>query len=156
MKEFKEIKVIIPDETYQIIEFKQEKKYGIAVINTALKSDELKEVFSWNCSILLELENTTEDGMPNENDISELENFEYYLNEKLKGENEEKPNTLFFGRVTWNSTRQLIWKVYEPKISNDFLVELIESGNYPFEFDYRIEQDENWKLTEWYSKKFKK
>ena len=40
--------------------------------------------------------------MPNGNDISELENFEYYLNEKLKGENEEKTNNLFFGRVKWN------------------------------------------------------
>ena len=75
-----------------------------------------------------------------EDDISELENFEHYLNEKLKGNNKDKPNAIFFGRVKWNATRQLIWKVYQPKISNNFLVALIESENYPFEFDYRIEQ----------------
>lgn len=151
MKEPKDIRVIIPDENYQIIEFNQEGKFGIAVVNTALKSAELKDVFSWNCSIMLEIENAAENGLPIEDEFSILDEFEEYLDENIKGENKEKPNALFFGRVTWNSTRQLIWKVYEPKISNDFLEELIESENYPFEFDYRIEEDENWELTKWYS-----
>ncbi|MFA5619377.1 MAG: DUF695 domain-containing protein [Weeksellaceae bacterium] len=156
MKESTDIKVLIPDENYQIMEFNQEEKYGIAVINTALQDDDLKEVFSWNCSIMLELENTTKNGMPIEDEFSILEDFEKYLDDNIKGENKEKPNALFFGRVTWNSTRQLIWKVYEPKISNDFLQELIESENYPFEFDYRIEEDDKWELTKWYSEKIKK
>lgn len=156
MKESKEIKVLIPDENYQIIEFNQEEKYGIAVINTAIEYEELKEVFSWNCSILLELENTTENGLPKEDDFSILDNFEDYLDENIKGESKEKPNALFYGRITWNSTRQLIWKVYNPKITNDFLQELIESKNYAFEFDYRIEEDENWESTSWYSENIEK
>ena len=156
MKESKDIKVLIPDENYQIIEFNQEEKYGIAFINTALQSNELKEVFCWNCSILLELENTTENGMPLEDDFIILDDFEDYLDGNVKGENKEKPNALFFGRITWNSTRQLIWKVFNPEITNDFLEKLIESENYPFEFDYRIEEDEDWQLTKWYYENIEK
>jgi hypothetical protein len=155
MNKSKEISVLIPDENYQIIKFNQEEKVGIAVINTALNSKDLKEIFSWNCSIMLQLENTTENGLPTQEEISLLEKFEDFLDDKIKGDNKEKPNALFFGRITWNSTRQLIWKVYEPELSNNFLTELIESENYAFEFDYRIEEDQNWELTKWYSENIK-
>lgn len=155
MKKSREIRVLIPDEYYQIIKFKQEGKYGIAVINTAIQSEELIEVFYWNCSILIELKNSTENGLPSKEESEILVDFEEYLNKNINGVSEEKPNALFYGRITWNSTRQLIWKVHNPKITNDFLQELIESGNYAFEFDYRIEDDRNWEITKWYNENIK-
>ena len=152
MKKSEDIEVFIPDEIYKILEFKKEQLPGIAVVNDNLKSENLKKVFSWNCSILIDFEETIENGMPSEEELKIVEKFEDFFYDKIKGNNKDKPNALFFARITWNSTRQLIYKVYLPEPANDFLTELIASENYPREFDYRIEEDENWELTEWYSK----
>lgn len=150
MIESESIEVMIPKDNYQVVEFVQEELPGIAIVNKALKSTNLKKVFSCNCSILIELKNVTENGLPVDEELKILDDFECLLNENSKGVDKEKPNALFFGRVTWNSTRQLIWKVYAPRITNDFLVDFIDSGNYPREFDFKIEYDDNWELTDWY------
>ncbi|RZJ47958.1 MAG: DUF695 domain-containing protein [Flavobacterium sp.] len=150
MKESKEFRVLIPEEEYQIIEFKQENLPGVGVINLSLIDFEPKEVFSWHCSIMLNFENFIENGMPTNNDVLIAEKFEDFLSEKIKGDDKEKPNALFLGRITWKETRELIWRVYNPKIVNEFLEEIIEKKKHSFQFDYRIENDEEWKLAEWH------
>ena len=45
-------RVLKPDEHYSILEFEDENLPGIAVVNTALKGFEPKEVFCWQLSIL--------------------------------------------------------------------------------------------------------
>ena len=152
MSEEKEFRVIIPEEKYQIIEFKQEDLPGIGVINLSLVEFEPKEVFSWHCSIMIDFENFIENGMPTNEDVLKAEKFEDYLDENIKGENKEKPNALFLGRITWNKTRELIWRVFEPELTNDFLTKIIEEKSYPFEFDYKIEDDTEWKLADWHLK----
>ncbi len=152
MKKSEDIEVFIPEESYQILEFTQDNLPGIAVVNIELNNENLKKVFSWNCSILIDLIEVSDYGIPTQNELKIIEEFEEYLDDKIKGADKKKPNALFFGRVTWNSTRQLIWKVYSPKTINDFLIDFIENEKYPREFDYCIEEDENWQLTEWYLK----
>ena len=156
MSEEKEFRVIIPKEEYQIIEFKQDDFTGIGVINLSLVEFEPKEVFSWHCSIMIDFENFIENGMPTNEDVLKAEKFEDFLDENIKGENKEKPNALFLGRITWNETRELIWRVFEPEITNDFLTKIIEEENYPFQFDYKIENDTEWKLAEWHLKSITK
>jgi hypothetical protein len=57
---------------------------------------------------------------------------------------------LFLGQITWNETRELIWRVFDPEITNTFLQDLIKSKTHFRPFDYRIEQDKAWKLAEWH------
>lgn len=152
MNEEREFRVIIPEEEYQIIEFKQKGFLGIGVINLSLVKFEPKEVFSWHCSIMIDFENFIENGMPTNEDVLKVEKFEDYLDENIKGENKEKPNALFLGRITWNKTRELIWRVFDPELTNEFLNKIIEEKNYPFQFDYRIDDDEEWKLADWHLK----
>ncbi|KXX69328.1 DUF695 domain-containing protein [Flammeovirga sp. SJP92] len=146
----KEFRVIIPEENYAILEFKQDELPGIAVINKSLKEFEPKEVFSWHCSIMLQFKNLIENGMPHESDRSKAEEFEDWLDEEIKGESKEKPNALFLGRITWNATRELIWRVYDPEKTNELLNTLIETKEYDLPFDYRIESDNEWKLAKWH------
>ncbi|ESU21266.1 hypothetical protein FCR2A7T_06940 [Flavobacterium cauense R2A-7] len=146
----KEFRVIIPEENYQIIEFRQENLPGIGVINLSLVDFEPKEVFSWHCSIMINFENFIENGMPTNDDVLRAEKFEDFLNENIKGVDKEKPNALFLARITWNETRELIWRVYDAKLTNDFLEKIIEENNYPFEFNYRIDDDEDWELAKWH------
>ncbi len=145
-----EIKILIPEENYQILEFNQDNLPGVAVVNSALKDENLKKVFSWNCSILIDFDETAENGMPTNEELNIISQFDDFLDENIKGDL-ERPNALFFARVTWNSTLQLIWKVFDPEIVNNFLSQIIEDKSYPRYFDYRIEEDENWETTKWYS-----
>ena len=153
MKKENEFQVIIPDEYYQILEFNQEELPGIAVVNKNLADFQPKEVFAWHCSVMLKCEDLIENGMPSKKEVKILDEFGDFLNEKIKGVDKEKPNGLFLARITWNKTRELIWRIFDPEITNNFLTDIIESKKYFREFDYRIDPDGEWKLTEWHLKK---
>ena len=146
----KEFRVIIPDENYQILEFIQEELPGIAVINKSLIDFEPKEVFSWHCSVMVHFNQLIENGMPDVTDRTKVEEFEDWLDDEIKGECKEKPNALFLGRITWNKTRELIWRIYEPKKTNEILNKLIETKDYELPFDYRIDPDNEWNLAKWH------
>ena len=150
-----EFKVIIPKEEYSILEFKQEGFPGIAVVNVALRNFEPKLVFAWHLSLMIDFEDLIENGMPSQNERDIIDPFEGRLDLLLKGSDLEKPNALFLARITWNKTRELIWRVYEPKISDDILKIVIKENQISRQFDYRIESDKHWKLAEWHLKNHK-
>lgn len=150
----KEFKVLIPDEYYSVLNFRQEDLPGVAVVNSALRDFEPKEVFAWHLSIMLELVDLIDNGMPSRNEVDVIDDYGQFLDDKIKGENKEKPNALFLARITWNGTRELIWRVYNPEIADKFLKDLIADGNQIREFDYRMENDEEWRLTEWHLKEW--
>jgi hypothetical protein len=145
----KEFKVIIPQENYTIVEFKQDNLPAVMVLNSSLIKFEPKEVFSWNLSIILEFNELGDNGMPIKNEVDLIEPFEKSLDDNLKG-NKERPNALFLARITWNGTRQLLYRVNDPEITNIYLQGLINNKKYPREFDYRMESDEEWELNKWY------
>ncbi len=151
--EDKEFRVIIPEEKYQILNFNQDDLPGVAVVNSNLADFEPKEVFAWHCSIMLECEDLIENGMPSKAEVKILDEFGDFLDDKIKGDDKEKPNGLFLARITWNETRELIWRVFDPELTNDFLTDIIEREDHLRKFDYRIEEDQEWKLTEWHLKK---
>jgi hypothetical protein len=146
----KEYRVVIPEEKYRILEFVQETFPGVAVVNANLKNFEFKQVFSWHCSIWINLENFIENGMPTTKESEIIKNFGDWLDEKIKGEDKEKPNALFLAKITWNESCELIWRVFEPETTNIFLKELIDKKEFPREFDYRIDTDKEWKLADWH------
>ena len=148
-------RVLIPDEHYSILEFEDENLPGIAVVNTALKGFEPKEVFCWQLSIIIDLQDLIENGMPSAKEVQVIDEFGDYLDKEIKGAEEGKPNALFLARVTWNSTRQLIWRVYNPEISHHFLQYIIAENSSPRSFDYRIDKDEDWGFTDWYLSEWK-
>jgi hypothetical protein len=146
----KEYRVVIPEEKYRILEFVQETLPGLAVVNASLKNFEFKKVFSWHCSIWINLENFIENGMPTTKESEIIKNFSDWLDEKIKGEDKEKPNALFLAKITWNESCELIWRVFEPEITSNFLKELIDKKEFPRKFDYRIDSDKEWKLADWH------
>ena len=101
----KEFKVLIPTEHYSILNFKQNDLPGVAVVNTSLRAFEPKEVFAWHLSIMLELQDLGDNGMPTASEVEVVDNFGDFLDDKIKGEDKDKPNALFLARITWNATR---------------------------------------------------
>ncbi|MEJ5148475.1 DUF695 domain-containing protein [Sphingobacterium sp. MYb388] len=143
-------KVLIPDEFYSLLNFEQDDLPGIAVVNTALREFEPKIVFAWHLSIMIDLEDLIDNGMPSRSEVEVIDNYGDYLDNEIKGPDKEKPNALFLARITWNKTRELIWRVYDPEIANIFLQEIITANSSPRQFDYRIDPDDNWELAKWH------
>ncbi|WP_293925642.1 DUF695 domain-containing protein [Sphingobacterium sp. UBA6320] len=143
-------KVLIPDESYSVLNFKQDNFPGVAVVNTALRKFEPRIVFAWHLSIMIELEDLINNGMPSKSEVEVIDNYGDYLDNEIKGPDKEKPNALFLARITWNKTRELIWRVYDPEISNSFLQKIITENSSPRQFDYRIDPDNKWELAKWH------
>lgn len=144
-----EYRVIIPTEDYNLVRFRQDDLPGVAVINRALRGFEPKLVFAWHLSIMLTFEDLIENGMPSQTDRDIVDPFGDMLDERFKGE-PEKPNALFLARITWNGTRELIYRVFDPEPADAILRGIIESKSHPRHFDYRIDQDPEWKLARWH------
>ena len=51
----------------------------------------------------------------------------------------------FVARITWKSTRTIYYYVSEPKHIAEQFELLIQRGQYPKEFEYRIERDPTWR-----------
>ncbi len=146
-----EYRVQIPDEFFSIFKFIQGDRLGVAAINTALRGFEKKNVFGWHLSIMLHFNEVKENGLPYIIDHKKVENFESQLGLRLNSDR-QKPNALFLGRITWNKSAELIWRIHNAEETNTLIQEILKDKSYPFPFDYRIDPDIDWNLAEWHLK----
>ncbi len=143
-------KVIIPEEVFQLLKFEEDGLPGIAVVNSSLKFFEPKEVFSWHCSIIIDFQGLTENGMPTIEENFVVNEFQDQLDSMLKGTDTAKPNALFLARVTFGGTRRLVYRVFDPEVANLQLMGLIDGKEWPREFSFKISLDEDWLLAKQY------
>ena len=146
----KEYRVLIPDEYYQLVNFRQEDLPGVAVINSALQGFEPREVLDWHLSLMIDFEDLIENGMPSRAECELIEPWENELDAKFKGENPKKPNALFLARITWRETRELLYRVCQPDPPHEYLRGLIQAKEHLRPFDYRIDSDPEWALANWH------
>lgn len=147
----KEYKVIIPEEIYTLMEWRRENLPCVGVLNSALKDFEPKIVFSWHLSLIIDFEELIESGMPSEEERAIVDPFCDKLDEEIKAGG----NSLFFVRETWNKTRRLVWRVYDPEIAHQHLQFILQQKHYPRQFDYHMEQDPSWEQAKWYFEQLK-
>lgn len=70
-----EFQVSIPQEHYDLLNFTTDDLPGIAVVNSALKTFEPKEVFAWHLSVTLHLNELVEKGMPSRSEVEVIDAF---------------------------------------------------------------------------------
>lgn len=99
-----------------------------------------KENYPWLLEIKIYFE-ANESGLVDGEEGDILNKFEDILDQK----NKENPPTYFVGRITWNGIRTLLYYVIDPKATADLLDNIIETGQYPREFEFKIEKDQEWK-----------
>lgn len=145
----KEYRVIFPPDDFSVVEFRQDNLPGVAMVNRGLKQFEPKIVFQWHLSLMIQLTDLVENGMPSQAERETVDPFGDLLDERIRGD-AKKPNALFLARITWNATRELIWRVYDPESVDTFLREMITGKSHPRGFDYRMESDPEWKLAQWH------
>ena len=146
-KRTQEPQITLPEESLSIVTYEIDSLPAVAVIDAALTDFEYKKSFEWHCSLIIECKELVENGMPSPAEMEVLNAFEDELSKGLAGEG-ELPNALFFARITHNGTRQLIWKVSNPKQAYDYLASVMKEDQYPRNFEFVIERDIDWKMTE--------
>jgi hypothetical protein len=145
-----EFNVNIPEESFSVFQMERDDVPGVVVVNTALRKFEPKAVFGWHLSLSMALEQVVEKGLPVPDERKVADAFFETLDAIVKGPFGEKPNALLLARITWNGIRQLVWRVYDPEVSHESLSALIDSGDYPREFNYQMEYDLDWKYAQWF------
>ncbi|WP_444925617.1 DUF695 domain-containing protein [Microbulbifer sp. TRSA002] len=145
-KEPEEVRGIIPEEEFGLLEWTQDELPCIAMLNSALKEFEPKKIFSWHLSLIIDFEDLIEKGMPSQQERDIVDPFCDKLDEEIKAGG----NALFLVRETWNGTRRYVWRVYNPDIAHEHLQFILEHKYYPRQFDYHMEQDMEWKQAKWY------
>lgn len=148
--ENKEVKMLLPTDSYNLFEVFTDNLTGVGCVNISLKDFEHKDIFPWNCRIYITFNETIDHGMPSREENNIVNEFEDYLNSIITDVNISPINGVFLGRLTYNSEREINWRIYDPKITDEFLKKVIENKDYPREFDYKIEFDPNWDLVNWY------
>jgi hypothetical protein len=141
-----EVRIVLPEESYTLLEYKHENLPCVATINSALLDFKHRDIFSWHLSVIIDFEDLIDNGMPSETEREIVDPFCDQLDEEIKAGG----NALFLVRETWNKTRRLVWRVYDPEIAHQHLQFIVEHQRHPRPFDYRMEQDIKWEQAEWY------
>lgn len=144
----KNLAVTIPEEHFRIFEFKQDEMQGVALVNSSLKDFDPKKVFSWHCSIWIELEDVISTFLPTNAEDSVLKESQALLDKSIKESINNHVNALFLAAIKWNHSFELMWRIYQPQSVNDFLLNLIHT-DYLRQFDFRIDPDREWRLAKW-------
>ena len=141
-----EVRIVLPEESYALLEWRQDDLPCIGMLNAALKDFEHKSIFGWHLSVIIDFVDIIDNGMPSQEEREIVEPFCDQLDEEIKAGG----NALFLIRETWNKTRRLVWRVYDPEIANQHLQYIMEYHKHPRPFDYKMEQDMDWKEADWY------
>jgi hypothetical protein len=144
------MRVVIPEERLLVVEFRQEGRPGVACLNSSLVDFEPKIVFRWHLSVWMVLTDLIDNGMPSQAQRDLVDPFGDSLDAMFKGSIEDKPNAMFLGRLTWNGSRELIYRVYDPEPVDVALQVIIRKAQHPCAFDFRMDDDPQWKLAEWH------
>lgn len=140
--------ITLPKETLVKVSVRNDDLTGVATINSALVDFQPKEVFNWHFTILIEMEDHGEDGMPSDAEEAVLREFEAQVDPQIR----LNGNALFLARVINDGLLELVYRVYKPEIADDFMQSLIADERNIRPFDYRIDPDQKWEKADWYLK----
>lgn len=82
----------------------------VAIIDMSLRDEKTRAAFPWYLGISTQLTDPTQDGLPKAQEESALNDWEDSLEKEIAAE----CRFVYVGRVTWNSTRTLLYYVDKP------------------------------------------
>ena len=139
----KKVRIILPQERLTGVDMRIDGKPFVGVFNKGLSDFGYKDVFRWYLSLIINYGRTVENGMPDRDDTCTMQTFSDALTEGLS-EKADHPNVLFLGRVTGDGFTHIMWYVNNPDAADKYLKKLIDSKNYPFDFEYVMTSDPEW------------
>ncbi|WP_308986850.1 DUF695 domain-containing protein [Thalassobacterium sedimentorum] len=146
----KEFKVHFSEELFTLMEYREADLPAVMMLTTSLIDFESKEVFAWHLSIVIGCEDIAENGMPSKKEREEiLEPFCDRFEEAIELKENGKPNALLLARITWNETRELVFRVFDPEVANSFLQKEIENDECERGFEFQMDHDPEWEKASW-------
>lgn len=139
----KQYNVLIPDEKFYVGKAYIDDKIHICTLNVGIMDLNHKDVFGWYLSLIIRFDKTVGHDMPTSEESVKMQDFCDKLSSNLAID-KSHPNALLLGRITGNGQTQIMWYVHNPEIANDYLQNVISSGDYPFQFDYEMTFDGEW------------
>lgn len=136
--------VELPKEEYSATEFMLNNKPFVGVFNIGIMKLNPKVAFGWYLSLIIEFKETIGSDMPIKKDSSKMQKFVEKLSKGVAG-NKKRPNAIFLGRITGDGHTQAMWYVNNPETAHEYLQKLISSDKYPFDFNYEMTFDKEWK-----------
>jgi hypothetical protein len=138
--------IVIPDDQYIGIQAESEGLPDVWIINQAMDGLEPKSAFPWHLSIIVAFEDVSVMGLPSKTEDGVLAKVGdiFDLNLMAGG------NAVVLARITWNQTRQYIYRVRDPEVANDYLTGVIDSKSELRPFEFQMEEDPEWEFAEDY------
>jgi hypothetical protein len=139
-------RIVIPEESYTMLEWEEEKLPKICMLNSALQRFEHSKIFGWHLSVIIDFQEVIGSGMPSKEEREIVDPFCDQLDEEIKAGG----NALFLARETWNRTRRLVWIVHDPEIAHQHLQYIVDHHRHPRPFDWHMKHDIEWNEANWY------
>jgi Family of unknown function (DUF695) len=133
----------LPKPHYTLIETSRGEHPAIVVINSALRRFAGRPLFPWHLKLDIKCQLLADNGMPTAEETRILYEFEDRVSALL----EARQNVIFLSRVTCQGTRELSYRVHDPKAANDNLQQLLAESDPIREWEYRMEEDPSWQLA---------
>lgn len=134
---------MIPKPHYTLINTSRGNDPAVVVVNSALRTFEDRGAFPWHLKVTITCKLVGTNGMPTHVEVVVLDQLEEEIYAMLRG----GENVVFLARVTCRGTRELLYRVHDPEPTNEALQRLISSNSQSREWEYRMEQDLDWKLA---------
>ena len=136
----------IPRESLLVVQAESEGLPDIHVVNQALDAVAGSPVLRWHLSIIIGLEEHHENGLPTPAEQEVLSALIAEFRRRLEADD----NAALLASVTWNGTRQVVFRVRDPERANAYLTTVVEAPSPKRPLDYRMEDDPTWALAESY------
>ena len=70
-----EVRIVLPEETYTLLEWKEDGLPCIGMLNSGLKDFDHKAIFGWHLSVSIDFEDLIDNGMPSEEERDIVDRF---------------------------------------------------------------------------------
>lgn len=135
-----------PKPSWVQIEAESEGLPDLIVVNQALDAFAPRAALAWHLSIIVDMVELAVAGLPSQEEQKTLAVFRAELESIL----DEGNNVTLLASITWNGTRQYLYRARDPERAHGALQRLIAGGKTRRQFDYRMEHDPEWTRAEAY------
>lgn len=129
---------------YALINTSRGDKPAVVVVNSALRIFPQRHLFPWHLKIVITCRELAEQGMPTSGENQLL----YSIEDTISAEILSGRNGVFLARITCGGTRELLFRICDPKVAHGQLQALVSAEPALREWQYTLEEDVNWHLCQ--------
>lgn len=151
--------ITIPDDHFALLTMHYQNEDGTEgepvffMLNTSLIDFEHRDIFQWVLQIRVFVRNEEGGGSPTDAEAEVLNAMEDTIRDQISPE-EGKPNALFLARETDRDLRTIFFAVYDDKLANNVLQEMLSDKKFDLPWEFRMESDQEWTAVQEYFEKY--